>query len=85
MSQFRTEVLPFPWIPLVIVLLVAVLLYLVGKWVYEYAVWLWYNRPVSSSSSGDGRRKKKKKTTNSKRRRSDDEDEDDSDDNENSD
>ncbi len=70
MSQFRPEVVPFPFIPLILAIVAIGLLYLIGKWGYDYIVWVWNNRaPVKHRSS-----KSKKKRVSKKRRESDSED-----------
>ncbi len=44
MSQFRPEVVPFPFIPLILAIVTLGLFYLIGKWVYDYVAWMWNNR-----------------------------------------
>lgn len=53
MSQFRTEVLPFPWTPIIVTLLGIGFIYLIGKWVYEFGLWIWFNRPAEKRRSRD--------------------------------
>ncbi len=74
MSQFRTEVLPFPWIPLVVIVLGIALVYLIGKWISEFARWMWYNRPAeknrSNSDSEEETKRDKKRGSSGKKRSS---------------
>jgi len=70
MSQFRTEVLPFPWTPLIIIVLGAGLLYLIGKWISEFAQWMWYNRPAAADSDSEEEEEKPQKKKRSTKKRS---------------
>jgi hypothetical protein len=54
MSNFKEAEMPFPWIPILIVLSALVLFMLTGRWLFQYATYLWAN-----SSHRHGRKKKK--------------------------
>ncbi len=73
MSQFRTEVLPFPWVPLAITVIGIGFLYLIGRWVYEFGQWVWFNRPAKSAERSDSEDeeddRRKKRSSSSKRQK----------------
>jgi len=65
MSNYKEAELPFPWIPILIVFCTLVLTVFVGRWLFQYATYLWNER-----NHYHHKKKKKKKSKSKSRGRS---------------
>ena len=69
MSQFRPEVLPFPWLPLLLSAGGLAILFFIVRWVVDYGKWIWNNRPAVGERHARKKKHSGKKSSSGRKRK----------------